>query len=1341
MADGAINKMDKLTDDNWSYWRKVMYAILKKEKVWDIVTGTRIALTGADASDTATIEFVAKQEKACGWLVPTISPKLSYLIPNEPDDPAVIWKNLVEHFESKSAFNVFHLQNQLAQLKLIDTEDPVPWIRQRVELYEQLSQLGKKVEDDDQCMATLILLPKLYLPLVTSLTTQLAQGALKMKQLSDFLENYRKTSKGSAAQEERAYAASAAGRGRSKSRGRGRGGQRGRGNYGNGRDGAQGGSSGRKCFRCGGVGHMVIDCPSPDESHAKWSNYAAHSTFLASALLCESAYSKRVIMDSGATSHMTYNKDWLTDFKDVNPPEVVVLGDGHRVFAHGIGTLAVTLQFDDDMNHTADMRNCLFVPDLSCSLFSVKSATADGTKMVTFGRNGAKITDLENRLLGVGSLKDGVYTLNCTVQAPRGSQPVGLAEGESATVSSTNTCLAAGVSADTWHCRFGHLGEQNMTKLMNSDLVNGMDVSTKTLTFCEPCVQGKAHQQPYPKQSNNRSDHIMDLIHADVCGPLKPLSLGGKGYFVTFTDDYSRFVWVRFIRYKSEVFQKFRDLVKELEKGTGRKLKALRSDRGGEFLSNEFQQYMKRRGIRHQLTTADSPQQNGVAERMNRTLTEKARTMIAAANIPKTFWAEAIANAAYVRNRSPTSSLRNMTPFEAWWGHKPSVKHLRTFGCTAYAHVSKGKRQKLASKTEQCIFLGYSTCSKAYRVYNIARKMMLVRRNVTFNESALGREGELQSERPMETIELELGDDVVVDDAEEDLPEGTDSESSDASGATDTEGDAVVLRRTSRANAGVPPVRYSDARLHAHVLAADVQVQDPRSWQEAMKSQQADKWRQAAQTEYKSLMDHGTWELVQLPPDKKLVGSRWVFKAKHDSTGAVERYKALFVAQGFTQVFGEDYNQTFSPVVRWESVRTIISLAVQYGMVIHQMDVETAFLNGWLKEDIYMKQPEGFVSPGQHNLVCKLKRSLYGLKQSPRCWNEVLHEQLIDMQFVQSAADQCLYIGKMNGSLVFVAIYVDDIIIASEKSPVVQKTKELFAKKFKVKDMGKLHYFLGVGIHQSDGTLWLGQEKYAENILTKFKMETCSAVSTPMETTAHPAKTTGDSTPFDAKLYQSAIGSLLYLANVTRPDIAQAVHKMAQFSAQPTVEHWKLVKRILRYVQGTKGIGLLYTTDQDSSLVVYSDADYAGDVNDRKSTSGFVFLKNGAAISWRSKKQSVVAQSTAEAEYVALFYAAQQCVWFREMLVSLKQEQPDTMIIYEDSQSAIQIYQNAMHHPKTKHIGVKYHFTREKVLDGVIKLEYCNTVDMVADILTKPLARDRFELLRAKMGLHTQPQN
>ena len=362
------------------------------------------------------------------------------------------------------------------------------------------------------------------------------------------------------------------------------------------------------------------------------------------------------------------------------------------MFAHGIGTLAVTLHLDDKMKCTADMRNCLFVPDLSCSLFSVRSATADGTKSVSFGRNGVSITDYTNRLITTGSLTDGAYTLDCTVRVPRGSPQCSgnhahnVAEGESNEASKANDCLVAGVSADVWHRRFGHLGEQNMRQLMNSELVKDMAVSKQEITFCQSSVQGKAHQQPYPKQSYNRSANILDLIHADVCGPLKPQSLGEKGYFVTFTDECSRFVWVRFIRHKSEVFQQFRDLVKELEKGTGRKVKALRSDRDGEYLSGEFQQYLKRRGIDHQLTSADSPEQTGVPERMNRELLEKARAMMGATNITNILWAEAIANAAYVRNRSPPSALQNMTPFEAWCGHKPSVKHLRTFGCIAYAH-------------------------------------------------------------------------------------------------------------------------------------------------------------------------------------------------------------------------------------------------------------------------------------------------------------------------------------------------------------------------------------------------------------------------------------------------------------------------------------------------------------------------------------------------------------------------------------------------------------------------------------------------------------------------------
>jgi len=239
----------------------------------------------------------------------------------------------------------------------------------------------------------------------------------------------------------------------------------------------------------------------------------------------------------------------------------------------------------------------------------------------------------------------------------------------------------------------------------------------------------------------------------------------------------------------------------------------------------------------------------------------------------------------------------------------------------------------------------------------------------------------------------------------------------------------------------------------------------------------------AAETEMQSLRQHNTWKLVEPPPGKKIIGNRMVFKVKLDENGLVERYKARLVAQGFSQVFGEDYNQVFAPVVRWESVRALISMATQFNMQIHQMDVNVAFLNGILKEDIYMKQPDGFVEKGKEHLVCKLERSIYGLKQSPRCWNEVLDEHLQSMGFQKSSADECIYTGKMNGDLVLLAVYVDDIIVASKKEQTINKTKEVFAKRFSVKDMGPLHYFLGVRIVQNQHGVWLGQDKYAREIL------------------------------------------------------------------------------------------------------------------------------------------------------------------------------------------------------------------------------------------------------------------
>ena len=509
-----------------------------------------------------------------------------------------------------------------------------------------------------------------------------------------------------------------------------------------------------------------------------------------------------------------------------------------------------------------------------------------------------------------------------------------------------------------------------------------------------------------------------------------------------------------------------------------------------------------------------------------------------------------------------------------------------------------------------------------------------------------------------------------------------------------------------------------------------------------MASPEKSKWASAMEKEIESLRKNDVWELVELPKDRKTVGSKWVFKLKTDADGSVEQHKPRLVAQGFSQKHGLDYDETFSPVIRFESLRAVIALAVQNGLKLHQMDVTTAFLNGELEEEVYMRQPEGFVAKGREHLVCKLKRSIYGLKQSPRCWNSALDSRLKTMGFAQTTSDPCLYVST-EGEMFVIAVYVDDIVLAGKSNRKMSEVKNALASRFDVKDMGELHYFLGVKIVQDmdAGNVWIGQPAYAESILQKFGMESAKPVGTPVDNGTKLVKTTEESERVEQTLYQSAVGSLLYLSMGTRPDITYAVSNVARFCAYPSKQHLTAVKRILRYLKGSTDLGLLYSVDGSRDCVGYSDADWAGDVNDHKSTSGYLFQLGGAAVSWRSKKQACVALSTAEAEYMALASAAQEAVWMRQLTTDLNNGPTGATVIFEDNQSTICMAQNPQFHGRSKHIGIKYHFIREQVTSGTVELKYCRSEMMVADMLTKGLCRDQFVKLREMAGVKAMPKH
>ena len=482
------------------------------------------------------------------------------------------------------------------------------------------------------------------------------------------------------------------------------------------------------------------------------------------------------------------------------------------------------------------------------------------------------------------------------------------------------------------------------------------------------------------------------------------------------------------------------------------------------------------------------------------------------------------------------------------------------------------------------------------------------------------------------------------------------------------------------------------------------------------------------------------WELVELPDGRKPVGSRWVFKVKRNEHGEVERYKARLVAQGFTQVKGADYDETFSPVARLESLRTLVALSVQKGLQLHQVDITTAFLNGILEEEVYMHQPEVFVSKGQEHLVCKLKRSLYGLKQSPRCWNSTLDEFLKQLGFVQSTGDPCIYV--QDGGELMVGVYVDDIVIGGRGEKRVKDFKLALGEKFDVKDLGRLHFFLGMKIVEdaSTGDIWMGQPAYLEKVVEKFGMKEAKSVPTPVDTSTKLMKAESGEEEVDATGYQSAVGSLLYLSAGTRPDITFAVCNVAKFCSKPTRSHWTAVKRILRYLKGTPDHGLLYSHNDQQDCFGYSDSDWAGDLSDRKSMSGYIFMLSGAGVSWRSKKQTSVALSTAEAEYIALSSTVQEAMWLRQLTSELTCS-AEAMVIYEDNQSALSLAKNPQFHGRAKHIDIQHHFVRDQVASGVVELKYCRTEDMVADILTKGLCRINFEKLRKMAGVVPIPRN
>jgi transposase InsO family protein len=584
---------------------------------------------------------------------------------------------------------------------------------------------------------------------------------------------------------------------------------------------------------------------------------------------------------------------------------------------------------------------------------------------------------------------------------------------------------------------------------------------------------------------DSKEEGVLELIHSDVCGPMPSSSISGYVYYVSFIDDYSHKTWVYFLKSKNEVFSKFKEFKALIENLFERKIKILKSDNGGEYTSKEFVNFCKDVGIKRELTTPYNPQKNGVAEQKNRTIMEAMKTMIHDQDLPICLWAEAAMAVVYVQNRLSHSALGLKTPEEMFTRKKPEVSHLKIFGCPVVIHIPKEKRNKLEPSGKKGIFVGYCEVSKAFRIYISGHRHIEISRDVTFDEDAV-----LKKSRRCQLEEVYEEEPIIPRTAVREVPRAAepvrevvtfpDEEILEDHDILEVQEPPQMMilhkRKTAWARElirdgekyGVPEgttrqVKRPKPFSSYTALMCDLLEEEPTCFEEAI---QRKEWANAMREEYQSIIKNEVWEIVPRPKSKDVVSSKWLFKIKHVVDGSIEKYKARFVACGFSQEEGIDYEETFALVARYTSIRTIIALAAKMKWKLHQMDVKTAFLNGVIEEEVYIEKPQGFEVENRKSHVCNLKKALYGLKQAHRAWYGRIDSFLTSLGFTKSNADSNLYFKVMNDESVILLLYVDDLFLTGEEKLITECKKRL-ASEFEMKDLGLMHYFLGLEVWQS----------------------------------------------------------------------------------------------------------------------------------------------------------------------------------------------------------------------------------------------------------------------------------
>lgn len=1338
MASAAVkfdSSIPKFDGSNFQLWKFSITILLKAENLLSIVNGTE--KMPADQSSEEWKVWDLKNSKAQVLLLSTITQQqMQFLINCE--DAAQMWGRLISIHEQKTEISKELLWQRFYEYRMPENASVAEHISSIELLVRQLKDVKEHISVSAICSKVINSLPSKFNAFRTAwdsvssdqqtfenLTARLLKEETRMT--NDDSEMSRLALEVRALQSQLENT-----------------------NLKKGKTNIQDLKKTTTCNYCKKKGHWVRECRKRmyDAKKNQNNHDRNDSPPSSSAYICDisSLYSAshdlekdEWICDSGASMHMSGHKEWFKNLKPIENPMFVRIANDKLIEATGTGSIEIKV-FVEGQWHDRIINNVLYLPNISRSLFSVGVMTDKGFTHHSY-KDRCEFRDSDGNISCTGVRKNNLWIMKFKVVPPL----------------ECNLSLASKNSLRLWHDRLGHV---NFKAILNTTkLVKDLNINDKEDFFCEVCQLGKQSRKSHKKLESRRSEKPGEMIHSDVCGPMNISSPSGSRYFVLFKDDCSGYRTVYFLKAKSEVYTKFVQYQAYVERQTGNKIKILRSDQGkGEYLNKEFQDYLKKEGISHEWSAPYTPQQNGRSERELRTIVESARSMLINKHVPQELWSEAVNTAAYLLNRTASSQVQKMTPYEKWFGRKPELKHIRIFGSPAYMAIPPQFRKKWDPKSRKLLFVGYEGYSSNYRLWDAAKRRIEVSCNVTFNENeAMDFEeevftlkfGNFERTTTDEQTEVEEIIEEETDNIETPSETVTESLNSDDDSYLDAEdpydfGNNELLNENNfeerqlrdRTKISIPS-KFSDFYMD-FPEANYSSIYEPGSYDDAVSCADSRKWHIAMEEEMDSLKENNTWDLVKLPPNSKVVDNKWVFRVKTDENGSVQRFKARLVARGFTQEKGVDFEETFAPVVRYDSIRVLLALAAEKDLQVSNFDVQTAFLYGDLKECVYMRQPTGFVSKKHPNLVCKLNRSLYGLKQSPRCWNQKFVSFLEKYKFKQLKSDQCVFVGSFGNSVIYLAIYVDDGLILSQSKIAIKELIDTLKCMFKITvnlDNNKLH-FVGLEIEQNlaAGKVLVHQQSYITKLLTKYNMTDAKPVTVPADVSEPLSSPKDNSSCNKDQPYREVVGSLIFLATSSRPDISYAVNQVSRFFNNWTDQHWKAVKRILRYLKHTLHYKLVYAKSTKIDVIGYTDADYAGCIDTRKSTSGYVFIIADGPVTWKSQKQNVVAQSTTEAEYIALALGTREALWLKSFLKELDIEIP-SIRINVDNQSAIKLAHAHQFHSRTKHIDVKVHFVRDECEKGNIIVSYVNSSEQLADLFTKALTKTVLSNLIEKLNL------